>query len=31
MITTDHPDELDRNMEIENKSTGAEERPIMPV
>ena len=30
VITTDHPDELDKNMKIENKSTRAEERPIMP-
>ena len=31
VITTGHQDKLDNNMEIENKNTIAEERPIMPV
>ena len=31
IITTGHRDKLDNNMEIENKNTRAEERPIMPV
>ena len=31
IINTGHKDELDKNIKIENKSTRAEERPIMPV
>ena len=31
IITTDHQEELDKNMKIENKRNRAKETPIMPA